>query len=323
MFIMIGDRARKRRAVRKGQLKAMEIRQYASFGAFIQRHAVLTFYILVFALLWGPWGLAFITASPDALPGAELTSPADAPPFLYLTMLAGPLFIALAGIVVIALAYGRVGLRDLRSRLLRWRVGIRWYAVALLTYPLLMTAILFPFWLTSKAFLPGIITAEDKVSLLVAGLVAGLVASFFEEIGWTGFAAHELSKRHGLLATGLIVGLPWCVVHLPLYVGNASGAVPPALYLAVAVFSVLLPYRVLMVWVYDRTQSVLMAMLMHLPTVVGGFVLISPAMVGVPDLIFSLVFGAALWVVVAGVVAADRRKLSRGEHARVTPLNAG
>ena len=65
------------------------------------------------------------------------------------------------------------------------------------------------------------------------------------------------------------MGLPWCVVHLPLYLGNDRGAVPPALSLAVTLFSVLLPYRVLMVWVYDRTQSVLMAMLMRLPLVVS------------------------------------------------------
>jgi membrane protease YdiL (CAAX protease family) len=211
--------------------------------------------------------------------------------------LASPLSIALAGILVIALAHGRVGLRDLRSRLFRWRVGVRWYAVALLTAPLLMTAILGALSLTSNAFIPGIITADDKASLLVAGLVVGLVAGFFEEIGWTGFATHDLRKRHGLLATGLIVGLPWCLLHLPPLAGTASGAVPQALPV-LAPFFWWLPYRVLMVWVYDHTQSVLMAMLMHL--------------VGV---IFNLVFGATLWVVVAAVTAADRRKLSRREHA--------
>jgi len=238
---------------------------------------------------------------------------------MYLVSVANPLLMALAGIVVIVLASGRVGLRDLRSRLFRWRVGVRWYAVALLTYPLLMTAIVFAFWLTSEAFLPDIITAEDKASLLAAGLVAGLVAGFFEEIGWTGFATHELGKRHGVLATGLLVGLPWCLVHSPLYLSTDSGGVPLGLYVPVMAFSILLPYRVLMVWVYDRTQSVLMAVLMHLAIDVSAFSLTSAAMVGVPDLIFNLVLGATLWVVVAAVTAADRRKLSRPELDQPRP----
>jgi uncharacterized protein len=146
----------------------METRQHTSFRAFIKRHAVLTYFILVFALVWGLPLIIIIIAGPGALlgTGAELTSPADLP----LVSLASPLSIALAGILVIALAYGRVGLRDLRSRLFRWRVGIRWYAVALLTAPLLMTAILLALSLTSNAFIPGIITAEGKASLLVFGL---------------------------------------------------------------------------------------------------------------------------------------------------------
>jgi membrane protease YdiL (CAAX protease family) len=302
------------------QVKAIETRQLTSFRAFINRHAVLTFYIMVFALVWGlP---LIIIAGGGALLGTsdKLTSPADLPPLIYLVSLASPLSMALAGILVIALASGRVGLRDLGSRLLRWRVGVRWYAVALLTAPLLMTAILFAFWLTSEAFLPDIITAEHKASLLVGGLVAALVAGFFEEIGWTGFATHELGKRHELLATGLLVGLPWCLVHSPLYLSTDSGAVPLALYVPVMAFSVLLPYRVLMVWVYRHTRSVLMAVLMHLSISASAFLLGSAAMVGVPDLIFNLVFGATLWVFVAAVAAADRRKLSRGEHTRATPL---
>jgi hypothetical protein len=98
--------------------------------------------------------------------------------------------------------------------------------------------------------------------------------------------------------------------------GKRQGAVPPALSLAVTLFSVLLPYRVLMVWVYDRTQSVLMAMLMRLPLVVCGFILISPAMAGVPDLVFSLVLGATLWVVVAAVTLLTDEN-SRERNTRV------
>ena len=298
----------------------METRQHTSARAFINRHAVLTYYALVFALSWGPgliiWGPAYLTGGLLGT-GDEMTSMADPGLFGWLAILTGPLNIAGAGILVIALTFGRVGLRDLRSRLFRWRTGVRWYAVALLTVPLLWTAILGAFSLTSKAFLPTIITADDKASLLVAGLVAGLVvglvASFFEEIGWTGLATHELSKRHGLLATGLIVGLPWMVLHVPVYAGIASGAVPPALNVAAIIFW-MLAYRVLMVWVYDHTQSVPMAILMHLMIIVWPFVLPgSPAMVGVPDLVFNLVLGVTLWVLVVAVAAANRRRRSRPE----------
>jgi hypothetical protein len=100
-------------------------------------------------------------------------------------------------------------------------------------------------------------------------------------------------------------------MHLPFYAETASGAVPPALEVAVILFY-FVPYRMLMVWVYDHTQSVLMAMLMHLPLIVFLFVLLTPAMAGVPDLIFNLVLGATLWVFAAAVTAADRRKHSEG-----------
>jgi membrane protease YdiL (CAAX protease family) len=303
-----------------GQVKATETRQQTSFRAFIKRRAALTFFILVFALQGGLYLIALLGTGFLGTGTEEPASAADLAPLEYLALLPGSLMVAMAAILVIALAFGRVGLRELRSRLFRWRVGVRWYAVALLTAPLLMTAILYALSLTSKAFLPTLITVDDMASLLVGGLVVGLLVPFFEELGWTGFATAELLRRHGVLATGLLVGLVWGVWHVPLYAQTASGGVPMALYVPVMAFSILLPYRVLMVWVYDRTQSVLLAVLMHLSITVYPLVLLgSQAMVGGPDLIFNLVFGATLWVLVAVVAAAGRRKLPRGEHTRATP----
>ena len=276
---------------------------------------MLTYYALAFAISWGGILVVF---GPGIFLGTKQISFVGQSPFAYLAFLAGP---SLAGILLTGLVSGRVGLRDFRSRLLRWRVGARWYAVALLTAPLLITAIHFALSLTSPAFLPAIITAGDKTSLLLPAIVVGLVVPFFEELGWTGFAIPELRKRHGLLATGFIVGLLWGVWHFPLFSGSASSSgLPPALYLAVLLFSWLPPYRVLMVWVYDHTKSLLVAMLMHVPIVVGQFILGSPAMLGVPTVIFDLVEGAMLWVVVVAVAVANSRKLSRGENTRATPL---
>jgi CAAX protease family protein len=60
-------------------------------------------------------------------------------------------------------------------------------------------------------------------------------------------------------------------------------------------------YRVAMLWVYEHTGSLLVAMLMHLPIVFGSLVLIPapPPEIGVT---FDLVFAAELWLLVAAVV---------------------
>jgi uncharacterized protein len=165
------------------------------------------------------------------------------------------------------LVYGREGLREMLTRMTRWRVGARWYAVALLTAPILSVAVLFALSLSSPEYLPTILTTSDKVSLLLLGIVGTFVGGIFEELGWTGFATPTLLKRmrYGVLATGLIVGVLWGVAHFPLYYWQSAdlfGALLPAV-VAANVLAWFPPYRVLMVWVYDRTESVLLAMLMH------------------------------------------------------------
>jgi membrane protease YdiL (CAAX protease family) len=263
--------------------------------AFVQRHPVATYYVLVFAISWGG---GVIVLGPGGILGSRPISAAQMP-FVYLTAIAGP---GVAGIVSTAVVHGRAGVRDLLSRLLRWRVSVRWYAIALLTAPLLVTAILFALSLTSPAFLPGIITTSDKTRLLVSGIAAALLVPPFEELGWTGFAIPQLRTRYGIVTTGVIVGLLWGAWHFPLFAESArsSATVPPSLYLAVLLFSWLPPYRVLMVWVYDRTKSLLVAMLMHVPIVVTSLVL-GPATTPKVILTYDLIFASALWILVAAV----------------------
>ncbi len=272
---------------------------------FIEQHPVLSYYALMFAISWGG---SLIVLGPGGFVGYKPISSAQLP-LVYLVALAGP---SVAGVLMTGLLDGRAGLRELLSRLLRWRVRVIWYAISLLTAPVLTTGILFSLSLTSPTFLPTINTTSDKTGLLMTGIAVGLVVPIFEEIGWTGFAVPRLRRRYGIVTTGLIVGLLWGAWHFPLFSGSASSspAIPQPLYLAVLLFSWLLPYRVLMVWVYDHTKSLLLGMLMHVPIVVSSFVLI-PTTTSEVVVTFDLIFAAALWAVVAVVALANGGQLSR------------
>ena len=176
-----------------------------------------------------------------------------------------------------------------------------------------MMAVLLALSLLSAEFLPGIFTSEDKALLLLVGLATAVAAGFLEELGWTGFAIPELRRRHSVLTTGFIVGVLWAVWHLPVYFwvsGSVSGGIPLAGYL-LDPFLFLVVFRVLMVWVYDRTESLLVAMVMHGSLTASARILMPPGATGLTLLTFDLVWVAALCVVVAAVAMANGRQLSR------------
>ena len=131
---------------------------------------------------------------------------------LYAAILAGP---CLAGILVTGLVYGSPGLRDVLTRLRRWRAGWRWYVLALLP-ALVMTATALLLSLVSSDS-PAIIDSNDKASIVMRALGPALMFGFFEEIGWTGFAVPHLRSRHSILTTGLAVGVVWGAWHFPLF----------------------------------------------------------------------------------------------------------
>jgi membrane protease YdiL (CAAX protease family) len=277
--------------------------------AFVERHPLLTYFALTFVISWS--GVLIVAGGPGGISANSEASEMQGL-FLYPAMIVGP---SVAGILLTGLLYGRTGMCEFLSRLLRWRVGARWYAVALLTAPLSVTAALIALSPTSPEFLAGIFASEDKVSVLLIGIVAGLMVGIFEELGWTGFAIPTMRLRYGVLATGLIVGLLWGVWHFPLFFwgsGVTSGALSPALYLLVLLFTWLPAYRVLMVWVYDRTESLLVAMLMHISLVASNAILVLPlALAGVAGVTYDLVWAAVLWVVVAVVSLANGGHLTR------------
>jgi membrane protease YdiL (CAAX protease family) len=293
--------------------------------AFVKRHPVLSYYVLTFAISVGG---GLILTAPGGIPGSA-EQVAALFPIAFLILYAGPV---ISGPVMTGIVYGRAGLRELLARLLRWRVGARWYAVALLTLPLLMVAAYVPLSFMVPGFLPRIVAsgagaspmlsafgigADNTAGMVLFGIVAGLIFGFLEELGWTGFATPMLLRDHGVLATGLIVGALWGAWHVPITIwmtGDPSGAFSPPLFLPPFVFYVVaLPaYRVLMVWVYDHTESLLVVTLMHASLIACTLVILAPVVTGGMALvIYWLVLAAMLWLVVAAVAVANGGHLSR------------
>ncbi len=278
--------------------------------SFIRQHPVLSYYVVVFAISWGGILLAlgvggFVGTSATARTQLFVGGPIS---------LLGP---TVAGILFTGLIYGRPGLRRLLSELLRWRVGAGWYAFALLIAPIITTLSLL-----ARSTPPAIATAPDKLGLLLSGILFGVTSSpLFEEIGWVGFATPELRKRFGILATGLFMGVLWGLWHYPIFSasGLSSGSLSPLTFPLLLLFTWLIPYRILMVWLYDHTHSLLLTVLMHVPIVADQFVL-NPA-ASSPEFMAAsnIIFASAAWMVVGVIYVAGRGRLDAqmGPEARL------
>jgi uncharacterized protein len=280
--------------------------------AFIKRHPVTTYFALTFALSWSGFLIAARVGTGGFSPTPEELQ--TLVPYAVPAMLVGP---SVVGILLTGLLYGWAGFRHLFTRMTRWRVGARWYAVALLTAPVLFTAVLLALSLTSPEFLPRIVTTDYKATLLLMGIAVGLGAGFFEEIGWTGFAIPRLRLRYGILSTGLVVGVLWGAWHFFMNFwasGVTSGELSLAIFVPTWLSGILVgqltAFRVLMVWVYDRTESLLVAMLMHV-SLAASTIILMPPVPGVASVNLSFVPAAAMWVVVAAVAMANGWHLTR------------
>ena len=276
-------------------------------------HPVLAYYALTFAISWG--GVLMVVGGPGGIP-ATSDQIARLMPLAIVFMLFGP---SIAGVLMTALVDGKKGLHELLSHLLMWRVGAPWYAVALLTAPVVYTVVLGLLSLSSPAFLPGIIVTHDKLPFLLVGTAPGLLVGFLEELGWTGFAIPRLRLRYGVVVTGLIAGVLWGAWHIltnDLWAAAiVKGEIPLGVYVMLNGFGMLIgqlpAFRLLMVWMYDRTGSLLLAMLMHASLVFSTFVLGPVGLTGVSGLVYGYAIGGAMWLVVALVATRKGAQFSQ------------
>jgi membrane protease YdiL (CAAX protease family) len=280
--------------------------------AFIKRHPVATYFALTFTI---SWGAILVLIALNGMPATQEQAQAQLPVAI-VAMLGGP---SISGLLMIGLVNGRAGYRDLLARLFRWRVGLKWYAIALLTAPVVMLAVHFILSLFSPIYLLGFLAGPNGSSLLFLGIMSGIMVGICEELGWFGFVIPEMRRRYSVLATGLIVGVLWGAWHIMSNdiwaIRTYSGELNPTVYAILAGLSYLVgqlpPFRILMVWVYERTGSLLVMMVMHFSLTACSISFASQAASGVQVLIYGLAQAAAMWLVAAAVVLANGGSLSR------------
>lgn len=257
----------------------------------LAQRPVISYFAATYGLTWS--GIALIVAlhgwDVAAIGGAGMAG-------ILLAMLLGP---SISGILLTQLVDGRQGLWDLWRRWTCWRVGWRWYAFGLLTVPILLVTISLALArLADPVFAP-----RFQPVLLLAGLFVGAL----EETGWTGFATPRLLRQHSTLVAGLALGFIWAFWHgLADYVGN-SATMGADWFVVFAVFWIapLPAYRLLMTWVYARTESVLVNALMH-ASYTGSLLAFAPATPLGMGLLWQGLFACSLWIVALGVLVTGK-----------------
>jgi membrane protease YdiL (CAAX protease family) len=185
------------------------------------------------------------------------TLPVDS--FQTLGAFTGP---TLAAFIVTAATSGAAGLRQLLRRIGQWRVGVGWYLLALLGYPLLYVGM--GIITLGRTSLPTLLAQWSLLfTLYLPYLVVDLISTMGEEMGWVGYALPNLQQRIAPLLSAVTLGVLWALWHLPAYF--VRDALAPFSIVGFAFVIVLgAGTRITWTWIFNKTKgSVILIALLH------------------------------------------------------------
>lgn len=255
----------------------------------LRRYPIASYFVLAFAISWGG---SLLVGGPKYLSGETMGFAESMR--MALLMLAGP---CIAGILMTYFVDGKKGLRGLLSRMLKWRVSLRWYAAALLIFPALILAVLLVLSAgVSPAFSPNFITF---------GIMAGLFAGFVEEIGWTGYAYPKMRLKHSTLRTAFYLALLHGLWHVVAdYLGSSQSYglywLPRFLVMWVVAMTAM---RIILIWIYNNTGSLLLAQLTHASST-GFLVILGPSPITpANETLWWAIYAVVLWLAAGSIIA--------------------
>jgi membrane protease YdiL (CAAX protease family) len=225
-------------------------------GTATRRRALVAYFALTFLITWGIQFL--LIASEKGWGGIAL------PPTVHYLAAYGPMA---ASLIVTAGLDGRAGLKELWSRITRWRVGWGWFAIALLSpAALFAVGVVVALLLGQPAphlALLGQVNYMPPLGLLGAWLFWFLTYGMGEEIGWRGFALPRLQHGRSAARATLVLGLIWALWHLPAFFYLDTYQAMGLWMFPFLAFTIVCG-TVVYTWIYNSSGgSVLMAIVFH------------------------------------------------------------
>ncbi|MFN0284121.1 MAG: CPBP family intramembrane glutamic endopeptidase [Kineosporiaceae bacterium] len=212
---------------------------------------VVVFFVLAYALSW-LWTLPFVVAGDVVRRGVGW--PTHYPALL------GP---CVAALIVIARRSGRPGLAELARRTVRWRIGWRWWIVAV--SPLGFLAVALVGIRAAGRDLPaaadfGLFSGTPAVGLGGVFLMITFVGALGEEVGWRGYALPQLQRRFAPLTATLVLAPLWAGWHLPqFFVIQTYRDFGPVEYVGMVLG--LTCGAVVLTWLYNRSGGSVLAVI--------------------------------------------------------------
>jgi membrane protease YdiL (CAAX protease family) len=217
-----------------------------------ERDAWKTEVALFLAITFGiTWAIAVMALGFSAWFEAHFGPLSSSSPFFYVAVWAPNI----AALVLTSARGGVAAVKDLFSRLFRWRASAWVWFAALAFYPALMLIV----QCIGLAFGRPLATPDVwlAVAIGVFNLPALLLGPLGEELGWRGYLLPRMLQRMRPASAALVVGSIWMLWHLPAFF--ASGL--PQSGMALPVFVIAgIALSVFVTWLFvNANQSILIA----------------------------------------------------------------
>jgi membrane protease YdiL (CAAX protease family) len=173
----------------------------------IRRHPLAAYFVIACAVSW-------LGVSPLIAAGLGVLDLGWSPAWHALGAL-GPL---VAAVLVTTISDGRAGLSEFWSRLVRWRVGLVWWLLALSPVVLCVLALVALRIVGTPLEPAGALRRAFADPAWIGGMfLASLAYGVGEEPGWRGFALPRLQYGRSALRATLLLAVGWGLWHVPYF----------------------------------------------------------------------------------------------------------